>query len=255
MYAEAAKVEPDARRQVVESIRACACTVDAAPEELDKAAALYLALKGLAAKYRLDSLAVKCWPEFPDSYGVVACWAISRLNDDGILTSCEGDVYGAVMMLMANYLTGTTPMFADFVAIDESQNVGIGWHCGAAPTCLAADPKKVAVGKHPTARGGNLGVAVSFPIGGGTPATMTRLGMGPNGLRLFFAGGESVDTGPLLQGNPAGIRFDAPARRVLKTILDNGVEHHFVLVPADLRPELRTMAKWLDLPAIDVDGE
>ena len=255
VYEEAAKTDPDARKQVIESVRACACKVDATAEELDKAAALYLALKELAARYRLDSLAVKCWPEFPNSYGVVACWAVSRLNDEGILTSCEGDVYGAVMMLMAKYLTGKTPMFADFVAIDEPKNLGIGWHCGAAPTCMSADPKQVAVGKHPTARGGNLGVAVSFPIAGGMPATMTRLGMGPNGLRLFFAGGESVDTGPVLQGNPAGIRFDAPARQVLKTILDNGVEHHFVIVPADLRPELRIVAKWLDLPAIDVDGK
>ncbi|MDY0169136.1 MAG: hypothetical protein RBS80_21515 [Thermoguttaceae bacterium] len=255
VYAEAAKTDPAAREHVIESIRASACTVEVQPEELDKAAALYLALKALAAKYRLDSLAVKCWPEFPESYGVVACWAISRLNDDGILTSCEGDVYGAVMMLAANYLTGKTPMFADFVAIDEPKNLGIGWHCGAAPTCLAADPEQVAVCKHPTAGGGKLGVAVGFPIGGGMPATMARLGVGPDGLRLFFAGGEAVDPGPILRGNPAGIRFQSPARRVLKTILDNGVEHHFVMVHADIRPELRSMAKWLDLPVIDGDQQ
>lgn len=213
-------------------------------------------MKDLAAKYDLDALAVKCWPEFPDSYGVAACWALSRLNDDGLMTSCEGDVYGVVTMLMENFLTGKTPMFADFVAIDEEQNMGIGWHCGAAPTCLASDAKGVAVCKHPSVGGGGkTGVTVSFPVRGDEAATMARLGVGPEGLRLFFAGGEAIDTGPILRGNPAGICFDTPVRRVLKIILDEGMEHHYAIIHADIRPELRIMAKWLDMPTIDVDAK
>ncbi len=255
VYEAAAKTDPAERKAVVEAGRGEACSVEVDAEEFDKAAALYLALKGLAAKYRLDSLAVKCWPEFPDSYGVAACWSISRLNDDGLIASCEGDVYGAVTMLMENFLTGKTPMFADFVAIDEEKNVGIGWHCGAAPTCLASEAHGLAVCKHPSVGGGGkTGVAFTFPVRGGAPTTMARLGVGPEGLRLFFAGGEAVDTGPILRGNPAGIRFDTPVRRLLKIILDEGMEHHYVIVHADIRPELRLMAKWLDMGTIDVDG-
>ena len=255
VYDDAGKTDEAARKELVEAGCAGACSVEVDPEEFDKAAALYLALKDLAAKYKLDALAVKCWPEFPDSYGVAACWALSRLNDDGLMTSCEGDVYGVVTMLMENFLTGRTPMFADFVAIDEEQNVGIGWHCGAAPTCLASDAKGVAVCKHPSVGGGGkTGVTVTFPIRGGEPTTMARLGVGPQGLRLFLAGGEAVDTGPILRGNPAGIRFDTPVRRLLKIILDEGMEHHYAIVHADIRPELRIIAKWLDMPTIDVDA-
>ena len=47
------------------------------------------------------------------------CSTISRLNDEGLLTACEGDIYGTVTMLMANYLSGRPAMFADFIAIDE----------------------------------------------------------------------------------------------------------------------------------------
>ena len=256
VYDAAAKTDEAARKELVEAGCAAACSVEVDTAEFDKAAALYLALKDLAAKYNLDALAVKCWPEFPDSYGVAACWALSRLNDDGLMTSCEGDVYGVVTMLMENFLTGKTPIFADFVAIDEEQNIGIGWHCGAAPTCMASDAEGVAVCKHPSVGGGGkTGVTVSFPIRGGEPATMARLGVGPDGLRLFFAGGEAVDTGPILRGNPAGIRFDTPVRRLLKIILDEGMEHHYAMIHADIRPELRIMAKWLDMPTIDVDGQ
>ncbi len=254
VYDEAGKADEGARKELVKAGCTSACSVEVDTAEFDKAAALYLALEDLAAKYDLDALAVKCWPEFPDSYGVAACWALSRLNDDGLTTSCEGDVYGVVTMLMENFLTGKTPLFADFVAIDEEQNMGIGWHCGAAPTCLASDPRGVAVCKHPSVGGGGkTGVTVSFPVRGGEPATMARLGVGPEGLRLFFAGGEAVDTGPILLGNPAGIRFDTPVRRVLKTILDEGMEHHYAIIHADIRPELRIVAKWLDMPTIDVD--
>ena len=59
----------------------------------------------------------------------------------------------------------------------------------------------------PHGGGGKTGVTVTFPIRGGGPATMARLGVGPDGLRLFFAGGEAVDPGPILRGNPAAIRF------------------------------------------------
>ncbi len=256
VFAEAAKTDPSIRKQLVEAACAKANTIEVDTEEFDKAVALYLGLKNLAAKYNLDTMAVKCWPEFPESYGVAACWALSRLNDDGFLASCEGDVYGAVTMLIENYLTGKTPMFADFVAIDEEKNIGIGWHCGAAPTCLAGDGNCVAVCKHPSVGGGGkTGVTVSFSVAGGSPATMARLSVGPQGLRLFFAGGEAVDTGPILRGNPAGIRFDTPVRRLMQIILDEGMEHHYVLVHADIRPELRKLAKWIDLPMIDVDAK
>ena len=256
VYDEAGKTDREARKELVDSGCSAACSVEVDSEEFDKAAALYLALKKLVTKYNLDALAVKCWPEFPDSYGVAACWALSRLNDDGIMTSCEGDVYGVVTMLMENFLTGKTPMFADFVAIDEEQNLGIGWHCGAAPTCLASNSEGVAVCKHPSVGGGGkTGVTVSFPLRGGEPATMARLGVGPDGLRLFFAGGEAVDTGPILRGNPAGIRFDRPVRQVLKTILNEGMEHHYAIIHADIRPELRIIAKWLEMGTIDVDAE
>lgn len=256
VYEEAARTDEAARKQLVEAGCAGACSVEVDTAEFDKAAGLYLALKTLAEKYKLDALAVKCWPEFPVDYGVAVCWAVSRLNDDGIMTSCEGDVYGVVTMMITKMLTGKTPMFADFVAIDEEQNTGIGWHCGAAPTCLASDPNGVALCKHPNVGGGGkTGVTVTFSIRGGGPATMVRLGVGPAGLRLFFAGGEAVDPGAILRGNPAAIRFDMPVRQLLKIILDRGVEHHFAMIHADIRPELRILAKWLDLGAIDVDGE
>lgn len=256
VYDEAREIDQTSRKQDAEVIRAEACSIEVNDAELDKAAALYLAFKTIIAKHDLDALAVKCWPEFPDSYGIAACSTLGRLNNDGILTSCEGDVYGAVTMLIEHYLTGETPMFADFVAIDENENTGIAWHCGAAPVCLAANHAKVKLCKHSTVDGGGKkGIAAEFPIKDAGPVTMTRLGVGRNGLRLFFAGGKAVKTGAILPGNTLEFRLACSVRRLVEIILEEGVEHHYALVHADIRPELRALAKWLDVGTIDVDAK
>lgn len=255
---EAKRFEPARVKQEIEAIRATAPTCDAAvtSDELDKAAALSLAFREVAAKNRLSAYAVKCWPEFSAHYGIMPCSTMSHLTDLGMLSACEGDVYGAVTMLMEHYLSGKTPMFADFIAIDEKRNVGLAWHCGSAPTCLAAKTARVRLGKHPTAEGGNKrGVTVNFPVEGSGPVTMARLGVGPNGLRMFFAGGEAVEPEATLAGNCWAVRFEAPVRRLLDIILGEGLEHHTALVQADVRADLRRIARWLGLEMLDVDGD
>lgn len=242
------------RARAAEAMRAGRTMTGVSDEELGQAAALELGFRAVAEKYRLGALAVKCWPEFADGYGVAACGSIGRLNDAGILTSCEGDIPGAVTMLIQHYLTGAIPFFADFVAIDEKENTGIGWHCGAAPASLAASDATVTICKHPTVGGGGKkGVATEFQLHDEGPITMTRLGAGPDGLRLFYAVGQAAKTGHILCGNTLALRFERPVRQVLELIVRNGVEHHFAMVHADIREELRALARWLDLGVIDAD--
>lgn len=252
---EARQMDKAACAKEAEAIRAEACRIEVTDVEVDKAAALYLAFRKIVEQYKLDALAVKCWPEFPSLYSIAACSTIGRLNHHGIVTSCEGDTYGAVTMLMEHYLTGGTPVFMDFVHIDEGDNTGIAWHCGAAPVCLAADPSQVELCKHTTVEGGGKkGLAVEFTIRGGSPATLARLSAGRDEMRLFFAGGHAVDKGKSLRGNPLSIRFDSPVRKLVDVIIRKGMEHHYAVVHADVRPKLRLLARWLGIECIDVDA-
>jgi L-fucose isomerase-like protein len=253
---EARSVAPGRRDEEVREIRASAGACDAAPAELDQAGALAVAMRQIAERNRLTAYAVKCWPEFAAHYGIMPCSTISRLTDLGLLTACEGDVYGVVTMLMENYLSGRTPMFCDFIAMEEERNVGLAWHCGAAPTCLAAKGATIQLGKHPTVDGGGKkGVNISFPIEGQGPVTMARLSVGPRGLRLFFAGGEATRPKANLAGNCWAVCFQRPVRELVDVILREGLEHHTALVHADLRDDLRSLARWIDLETLDVDGK
>jgi len=254
LFDTARAVEPARRQAEAEAIRATSAVCDVTADELDKAGGLMIAFRDLAERNRLAGFAVKCWPEFTAHYGIMPCSTISRLNDQGLLTACEGDVYGTVSMWIANFLSGRRSMFADFIAIDHEHNEGLAWHCGSAPTCLMAQGSANRLGKHPSVEGGGKrGVNVNFPIEGQGPVTMARLGVGPRGLRLFFAGGQSVPPRANLPGNCWGIRFDAPVRHVVDMVIGQGLEHHTAVVHADLRDDLRRLARWLDLETLDVD--
>jgi hypothetical protein len=75
--------------------------------------------------------------------------------------------------------------------------------------------------------------------------------VGPRGLRLFFVGGQSVPPRASLPGNCWAVRFDAPVRRVVDTVIGQGLEHHTALVHADIRDDLRRVARWLDLETLE----
>lgn len=256
LFDQAQHVAASRREAEAKALRASAkqCTAD--PEEIDKTAALTVAFQELAAKYNLGAYAVKCWPEFATYYGVTACGAMSRLDDSGILAACEGDVYGAVSMLIERDLSGQMPMFADLIAVEEDRNVALAWHCGAAAMSLADCQSPITLAKHSTVDGGGKkGVTVNFSVKGEGPVTMARLSVGPKGLRWFFAGGKAVAPRTHLPGNTWAICFDSPVRRLLDIVLGEGMEHHTAVVHADIRPELRKLAKWLDMETLDVDGQ
>ncbi|MBC7333950.1 MAG: hypothetical protein H5T85_05795, partial [Actinobacteria bacterium] len=98
---------------------------------------LYTAFKRIAYDLGFDAFAIKCWPEFHEDYGIAICPALGMLNSNDIMTSCEGDIYGVMTMIVQKSIAFSIPFFSDLVHIDESENSGIFWHCGSAPRELA----------------------------------------------------------------------------------------------------------------------
>ncbi|GAI08145.1 unnamed protein product, partial [marine sediment metagenome] len=72
---------------------------------------LYLALKKIISEDSYDFVGIKCMPEVADNYAS-CCLAVSLINDEGIVTSCECDVNAALTMQILNLLTGGPVLFA-----------------------------------------------------------------------------------------------------------------------------------------------
>lgn len=207
----------------------------------------YVVLKEVMQTHYLDGLAVRCWPEFPQHFGLMPCATLGKLADDGFVCACETDMHGLVTMLALRWLTNTPPWLADVVALDQKANTVALWHCGNASTCLAAADDPLVLTPHCNRR---VGVAGNFALGAG-PATVTRLGVGRQGYRLFFIEGEVLEApSSRFQGNTAIFRPRGSAQQMLDTIMLDGWEHHIVLTMGHVAPELAALARLWNIETV-----
>jgi len=219
-------------------------------EELIKSIRLYLAFRKLATKYNIDSFAIKCWSEFGEFYGIGVCSCLSFLSTDGIICSCEADVYGAVSMIINYLFSNEVPFFCDFIKYDETENTGIVWHCGAASETLCKSNCNGKLCLHGSIDGGNKkGVTYEFPLKSG-PVTFCNFGEGKNGHRLLLTTGTAFDTQQLIKGNPLNVKFDCDIKSLVDTIIYQGFGHHYVLVHNNNYDELIELCNWLEIEVV-----
>ncbi len=67
--------------------------------------AVYEALRVLVARHGLQALTLRCF-DLLSLVGNTGCLALARLNSEGVISSCEGDIPTLVTMLIASKLTG-----------------------------------------------------------------------------------------------------------------------------------------------------
>jgi L-fucose isomerase-like protein len=204
------------------------------PEERNRDAKIYLAMKKLVDMYKLDAVASKCWPELSFS----SCFALSALSDAGVPGGCEGDVNATVTMLLLHRLTGRAVYLCDVFHLDEKKNTILTYHCGAAAASLASKKGDITLKKHPL----GCGVTVEFPVKPGR-VTVARMGSQAGRYRMFIASGEALRSKQIVRGNPVEIKLDAKAEEFLSTVTRRGIEHHFLVVHGDWSEKLQEICE------------
>lgn len=249
MFAKISDVDANTRATELADARAQRPTLDSLdPDHLDRFAAVTSALRDWTTERTLPAVAVRCWPEFPTQLGVCPCSALSRVADEGTVSACERDVYGALTMLLLEALGSGPTYLVDTVDLDAARNLVRVWHCGSASTALAADPANATQSVHCNRK---IGVTGDFPLKTG-PVVLARLTEHQGGgLRLLLASGESVPAPNRFQGNTADVVLDARADEFVHGLVTGGFPHHTVLSWRDVRPALRTTADLLGIPVIE----
>ena len=102
--------------------------------ELQKSEAFYLALKHIVDEYNLTALTIRCF-DLLIEYQSTGCFALSKLNDEGIIAGCEGDIVSLIGMIVANRKTGQKVWMANPSQIDIENSQLVLAHC-TVPTCL-----------------------------------------------------------------------------------------------------------------------
>ena len=173
----------------------------------------------------VDSLAIRCWPEFAANYGVAPCAMMSILQSRGYLLACEGDIEALLSMIVVKAVGEPTPFMADLSQVNFKENFALLWHCGVAP-CNLWDKK--CERSLDTYFAGGKGVTAGFVLRSGE-FSIFRIDTARGKTRLFYEEGNAVPMDKLLTGTFAKVYFVHDVKTVLDTVVNTGVAHHVVM--------------------------
>lgn len=217
-------------------------------DQLDRSLRVYCALQDVAAGRNARALAVRCWPEMFTDYGCASCGPMAMMNEGGVPSACEADVHGAYTQLLLQEAAGSPPWMSDLVDIDFEDDTAVLWHCGSAPLSMRAADSRARATVHTNRK---MPLLQEFLLKPGR-ITLARISQARGEPKMMLAGAHVLQAPMAFTGTSGTVRFEAPAREVLRTIMDEGLEHHYALAYGDHRETLRAVAHRLGLPVLEL---
>ncbi|MFX0058933.1 MAG: fucose isomerase [Candidatus Hodarchaeota archaeon] len=208
-------------------------------EQLEKVAALTAKFDKFLNIYNLNAVAIRCWPEFAADFGISPCAAMSILQAENKILTCEGDILGSLSMLAHKAIGAKSPFLADFSQVNFKENFGLLWHCGVAACdlwdgeCLRSLDSYFADGK---------GVTADFVMKSGD-ISLLRIDYAPGEYRIFLQKGKGVPMEKELKGTYIKTIFKDNVKTVLNKIVQNGIAHHISVAYGDYIKPLEIFAK------------
>jgi L-fucose isomerase-like protein len=239
----------------------CRCTADVVGGNLDTHARFYKAYEDVCREYGYDALGISCWPKMQAELGCLSCSIIGMLNQNGIPAACEGDLPGAVSMLMQKYIAEVPTTLMDLSDLDETDQTVLMWHCGPSPEWYSGDE----------------GVSLTYSVQPTDAVNVKKIGLindmtfKPRHVTFSRITGE-WDSLLVLDGSiidrpkesPVGSRGwvgelrlnrrNIAVRDLMNTILVQGIPHHYPMIAGDITEELLEAAAWLDLKPVSCTG-
>lgn len=238
---EIEKVSKDETDKIGTEIRSYVNSINMSNSQAENYFKICCGFRKMAENRKVDALAVKCWPDAIDEFGMNICAVMSKLTNDGLITGCEADMYGTVTMLIQYYITGEPPFIVDFVRADTENNTGVLWHCGNAPFSLAGKKSEIKIDAPGCSNFGCKGGAF----------TLAKLSY-DNGFKMLLAKGEAIDNECIYKGTTSLVKFNSKITNVLDTIIYNGFEHHFSVAYADITEEMKYFAAMSGIKVIEI---
>ncbi|MBD3350201.1 MAG: fucose isomerase, partial [Candidatus Lokiarchaeota archaeon] len=95
----------------------------------NKVAELAAKLNNFMEENELSALAIRCWPEHAQRFGISPCASMSIVQAlDHKIIACEGDILAAASMLAHKAIGAETPFLADFSQVDFQKEFALLWH-------------------------------------------------------------------------------------------------------------------------------
>lgn len=209
-------------------------------DELEKVAAMKVAMKHLAEKYGCNAIAIQCWNQLQTELGIMPCAANAFLNEEGIPTVCETDIHGAITALLveAAGMGQVRSFFADWtIRHPDCPNGELLQHCGPWPISVA--------GEKPT---------ITYPLAFDYPGSITaeakhgdvslvRFDGDLGQYSLLLGHAKGID-GPKGMGTYLWVEVDNIKRLEVK-LVEGPYIHHCVGIHKDVVPVLYEACKYI----------
>ena len=182
---------------------------------------VYLAMKKLILKYDLDAVSLRCFDLVLD-LGTTGCFALSRLNDEGIIAGCEGDMVSTIGMLLVYKKTGKIPWMANPSRLDIQNNSLTLAHC----TVPISIVDNYIIRSH-FESGIGVGIQGTFPKG---DVTIFRIG-GNDLDKIWLAKGKIVSTSNDENLCRTQIEVKLSSNFNVADLLSNPLGNHLIIVP------------------------
>ncbi|MDR0869907.1 MAG: hypothetical protein LBN39_03860 [Planctomycetaceae bacterium] len=220
--------------------------VELSDNVFDISSRYYLALKQLIREESLDAVALRCWGELPNELGVWAYLAVARLSDEGVNICEEGDIDGALGVLLAAELVPQAAAFnTDWLEHDD-ETITL-WHAGATPFLLT---EKHELDVHFNT---NKPVVVDSKLLSGIPVTLFRFWRFNNEYRLAIIEGTTEAVPRHIDGFSGTVRVqNGGIKEFFLDALTAGMPHHITVVKGHIAKQLKRLAKHYQPKPVDV---
>jgi len=235
----AEQVTEEELKEAEDKLKCVACIREDVGEEiLKKTLAMYVALKKICEEKSWQAVNVKCQYELSKEYKAIPCVAISLLAEDGVNTSCEGDMMNTVSMLLFQYMTDQIVWYGD--ALTQWDNVIQFSPCGFMPPSLAeATPSIQPFPECP----GFYGLHVSGVLRPDR-VTFMRIVEDVGDYHILYGTGQGIKTEPRGGCQPAlNVELDGKVEDLCREYAGQ----HFALAYGDLSEEIELFAQLMNL--------
>ena len=200
----------------------------------DNIARYGVVLDQVIAENDLDAVAVRCWIEIQQEFGISPCVVLSELNNRLGIGACEVDIGSAVTMRALSLASGDVATCLDWNNnYQDEENKCILFHCGPVPAKLMREKGKVV--DHEILKN-NVGPGCSYGpnVGRMKAGEFTYGNLRTEDGRLEFYLGEAAFTDDPVPGDffgCAGVAEFSDLQNTLLSIGCLGHRHHVSLTP------------------------
>ena len=125
-----AEVEEAYRK--IEEENLCPSECEYSNKEAEKyfpgAVKIYRAIKKVVLEHKADAFTIRCF-DLLSSLKNTGCWALAKLNSEGVVAGCEGDIPAMLSMIISRAVSGVSGFQANPSRIDSESGEILFAHC------------------------------------------------------------------------------------------------------------------------------